>query len=75
MVVDWRSDEGERIKREERSNGVRRRREQRAKRARGGRKKELILMKIDPRGIKVQFYKITFNKFHSRIMLPISEKE
>jgi len=48
--------------------------EQRAKRTRGE-KKELTLTRMDLCGTKAQFYRITFNKFYSQIMLSISEKE
>lgn len=37
-------------------------------------KKESSLTRMDLRGTKAQFYRITFNKFHSQIMLLISER-
>lgn len=68
------------FERKERECGREYIRQQRAKKFGGEikkvkRKKRLTLTRMDLRGTKAQFYRITFNKFYSRIMLSISKKK
>lgn len=69
-------EEGERIKRAKRGYTVAESKKSLAERRKKVKKKKMLtLTRMDLRGTKAQFYRITFNKFYSRIMPSISEKE